>query len=193
MSSIRTLITQKLGFWMRHFQNGKRAVYAKVVPTPLFFRGVFVKMQLSNVLSAAMIVVALSACSGMSHKKEAPMAANPASLYDRLGGKGAITAVVDDFIGNVAGDERINGRFGNTDIPKLKQNLWDQVCAATGGPCTYSGKDMKTAHTAMRIQDAGFGVVEDLIKTLNKFKVGKKEQDELLGAMGGMKKDIVNQ
>lgn len=152
------------------------------------------KMQLSSMLSAAMIVVALSACSGMSHKEQAPVAAKPASLYDRLGGKGAITAVVDDFIGNVASDERINGRFSTTDIPKLKRNLVDQVCAATGGPCTYSGKDMKAAHTAMRIQDAEFGaMVEDLIKTLNKFKVGKKEQDELLGALGGMKKDIVNQ
>ena len=122
------------------------------------------------------------------------MATKQASLYDRLGGKGAITAVVDDFVGNVAGDERINGRFGNTDIPKLKRNLVDQVCAATGGPCTYTGKDMKTAHTGMRIQDAEFGaLVEDLIKSLNKFKVGKKEQGELLGALGGMKKDIVNQ
>ncbi len=122
------------------------------------------------------------------------MVAKQVSLFDRLGGKGAITAVVDDFVGNVAADERINGRFGNADIPKLKRNLVDQVCAATGGPCNYSGKDMKTAHTGMRIQDAEFGaLVEDLIKSLNKFKVGKKEQDELLGALGGMKKDIVNQ
>ena len=94
----------------------------------------------------------------------------------------------------MAGDERINGRFGNTDIPKLKGNLVDQVCAATGGPCIYAGKDMKIAHSNMRIQDAGFAaLVEDLIKSLNKFKVGKKEPDELLGALGGMKKDIVNQ
>ena len=152
------------------------------------------KMKSRGLLSAAMLAIALSGCSSMSHQETAPMAAKQASLYDRLGGKGAITAVVDDFVGNVAGDERVNGRFGNTDIPKLKRNLVDQVCAATGGPCTYTGKDMKAAHTGMRIQDAEFGaLVEDLIKSLNKFKVGKKEQDELLGALGGMKKDIVNQ
>ena len=152
------------------------------------------RMQTRSLLSAAMLVAVLGACSNMSHQEAAPMAAKQASLYDRLGGKGAITAVVDDFVGNVAGDERINARFANTDIPKLKRNLVDQVCAATGGPCTYSGKDMKTAHTGMRIQDTEFGaLVEDLIKSLNKFKVGKKEQDELLGALGGMKKDIVNQ
>jgi hemoglobin len=142
---------------------------------------------------AAILTLGLSACSSMSHK-ETPMAAKQASLYDRLGGKPAITAVVDDFIANVAGDDRINGRFGATDIPKLKSRLVDQVCNATGGPCTYTGKDMKTAHTGMRIQEAEFNaLVEDLIKSLNKFKVGKQEQSELLGALGSMKGDIVNQ
>jgi hemoglobin len=151
-------------------------------------------VKTQSLLSAVMLVFALSACSSMTHQEAAPMAVKQASLYDRLGGKGAITAVVDDFVGNVAGDERINGRFGNADIPKLKRNLVDQVCSATGGPCTYAGKDMKTAHTGMRIQEAEFtALVEDLIKSLNKFKVGKKEQDELLGALGSMKKDIVNQ
>ena len=144
-------------------------------------------------LFATLLTLGLGACSSMS-EKEAPMAAKPASLYDRLGGKPAITAVVDDFVGNVAADDRINGRFGKTDIPKLKSNLVDQVCNATGGPCAYTGKDMKTAHTGMRIQDAEFtALVEDLIKSLNKFKVGKQEQSELLGALGSMKKDIVNQ
>ena len=144
-------------------------------------------------LVAAIIMLGLGACSSMS-EKPAPMAAKPASLYDRLGGKPAITAVVDDFVANVAADDRINGRFGKTDIPKLKRNLVDQVCNATGGPCTYTGKDMKTAHTGMRIQEAEFNaLVEDLIKSLNKFKVGKQEQGELLSALGSMKGDIVNQ
>lgn len=152
------------------------------------------KSKINAVFSVAILAIALSACSGMSQKEAEPMAAKPASLYDRLGGKPAIVAVVDDFIGNVAADERINGRFGNANIPNLKARLVDQICAATGGPCTYTGKDMKSAHAGMRIQDAEFaGLVEDLVKSLNKFKVGKKEQDELLGALGSMKKDIVNQ
>src|SRR5580693_9042431 len=73
------------------------------------------------------------------------------SLYDRLGGKPAIQAVVHDFLGNVAADSAINKRFAKTDIPKLEGLLVDQVCAATGGPCTYGGKDMKTAHQGMHI------------------------------------------
>lgn len=115
-------------------------------------------------------------------------------LYDRLGGKPAITAVVDDFIGNVAGDPRINRRFANANIPRLKGMLVDQICQASGGPCTYTGASMKAAHAGMKITDAEFtALVEDLIKSLDKFKVGAQEKNDLLGALGGMKGDIVNQ
>lgn len=78
------------------------------------------------------------------------------SLYHRLGGKPAITAVIDEFVGNVANDARINGRFATTDIPKLKGHLVDQVCGATGGPCIYTGRDMKTTHAGMRITNADY-------------------------------------
>ena len=114
------------------------------------------------------------------------------TLYERLGGKYAITAVVDDFVGNVAADSRINQRFANTNIPHLKQMLVDQICAGTGGPCTYTGRDMKSAHAGMRISDAEFdALVGDLVKTLDKFKVPEKEKGELLGVLGPMKGDIV--
>ena len=122
-------------------------------------------------------------------KKEVPA---PKSLYDRLGGKDAITAVVKEFIGNVVADKRINKFFAKADAAKLQTMLVDQVCQATGGPCKYSGKDMKTAHAGMKIKEADFNaLVEDLVKALDKFKVPKKEKEELLGALGGMKGDIV--
>ena len=136
-------------------------------------------------LGGLALAIALSACSQMEMKKEA-------SLYDRLGGKPAIAAVVDDFIGNVAGDSRINGRFANANIPRLKQMLVDQICAASGGPCTYAGRDMVSAHRGMHITDGEFGaLVGDLVKSLDKFKVPEKEKGELLGALGGMKPQIV--
>ena len=114
------------------------------------------------------------------------------SLYDRLGAKPAISAVVNQFVSNVAGDTRINARFATTDIPRLKGNLVDQVCMATGGPCEYKGHDMKTTHAGMKISNADFGaLVEDLVKALDTFKVPAREKDELLGLLGPMKKDIV--
>ena len=116
------------------------------------------------------------------------------SLYERLGGKEAITAVVDDFVANVAADNRINGFFAKTNIPRLKANLVDQICQATGGPCTYTGRDMKTAHKGMGITDADFNaLVQDLQKSLNKFKVPDKEQGELLSILGSLKPQIVGQ
>ena len=123
-----------------------------------------------------------------------PATAQEASLYQRLGGYKAIVAVVDDFVGNVAADQRINGFFAKANIPRLKGNLVDQICQGTGGPCTYAGKDMKTAHKGMGIKDADFNaLVEDLVKTLNKFNVPAKEQGELLGILGPLKPQIVNQ
>ena len=116
------------------------------------------------------------------------------SLYDRLGGQPAIVAVVDDFVGNVAADNRINGFFARTDIPRLKRLLVEQICAGTGGPCTYTGRDMQTTHRGMKITDAQFNaLVEDLVKSLDKFKVPAQEKSELLAALGGMKRDIVGQ
>lgn len=119
------------------------------------------------------------------------------SLYVRLGGKKAITAVVDEFVNNVAADTRINKFFEKTVAdPKraqaLKDNLVAQICEASGGSCKYKGLDMVTAHKGMNISDADFGaLVEDLVKALDKFNVPEAEKNELLGALGGMKDQIV--
>lgn len=122
---------------------------------------------------------------------EAPAKGN-ASLYDRLGGKAAITAVVDEFIARVAADARIKHRFFNTDIPKLKRLLVEQVCMATGGPCKYTGLDMETSHAGMEVVDEEFtALVEDLAGALDKFKVPAKEKGELLGALGPLAPQIV--
>jgi hemoglobin len=124
-------------------------------------------------------------------------AAKEKSLYDRLGGKKAITAVVDEFVSRVAADTRINGFFAQAAgdqvrLKKFKSNLVDQICQASGGPCEYMGKDMKTAHMGMGISTADFNaLVEDLVGALDKFKVGQHEKDQLLGALGPMKTDIV--
>ena len=121
----------------------------------------------------------------------------PKSLYDRLGGKSAIVAVVDEFVANCAADARINKFFAATAADKnrlatFKNNLVDQVCEASGGPCKYQGKDMKSAHAGLGISNADFNaLVEDLTKALDKFKVGKTEQDQLLGVLGPMRSQIV--
>ena len=114
------------------------------------------------------------------------------SLYDRLGGLPAIKAVIDDYVARVAADDRVNKKFGKSDIPRVKLHLVEQVCAATGGPCTYTGLDMKKSHKNMKVTEGEFdALVEDLVATLDKFNVQKTEKDELLGILGPLKSQIV--
>ena len=114
------------------------------------------------------------------------------SLFERLGGKPAITAVVAEFVGNVGADNRINKFFAHTDLEHLKMELVDQICQASGGPCKYTGRSMKEVHKDMGVSAADFGaLVEDLVKALDKFKVPEKEKNDLLGILGPMQSDIV--
>jgi hemoglobin len=113
-------------------------------------------------------------------------------LYYRLGGYEAIFAVVDDFIKNVAADRRINGFFAHTDIPSFRRKLADFICVGTGGPCLYFGRNMVAAHAGMGVKSRHFNaLVQDLGKTLKKFKVPPREQAELAAILAPMKKDIV--
>jgi hemoglobin len=115
-----------------------------------------------------------------------------ASLYERLGGLEAITAVVDSFVARCAGDDRINRKFERSDIPRLKKMLVDQVCEATGGRCTYTGRDMRETHDGMGVTAGEFdALVDDLVATLDEFEVAKADQEELLSLLGPMREDIV--
>lgn len=144
-------------------------------------------MRMQRTASMMIISVVLTAGAGCAvHQPQGK------PLFDRLGGKGAITAVVETFVGNVGGDARINGYFASTDLAKLKVHLINQICEASGGPCKYSGRTMKQTHAGMGVTDAAFGaLVEDLVAALDHHKVGKTEKDELLGVLGPMKSDIV--
>lgn len=139
--------------------------------------------------AASMMIVSVVLMAGAGCAANQPQGK---PLYERLGGKGAITAVVETFVGNVGGDARINGYFASTDLAKLKVHLVNQICEASGGSCKYSGRTMKQTHAGMGVTDAAFGaLVEDLVAALDHHKIGKTEKDELLGVLGPMKSDIV--
>ena len=152
-------------------------------------------VSLFRILFFIVTLVVMSACGTQTPPPQAPSPQD--SLYNRLGGNDAIKMVVNDFIDTVGTDTRINNpkvaeRLGNIDINKLKALVTDQVCMATGGPCTYKGRDMKESHKGLGITEKEFDyVVDDLVKTLNKYKVPQKEQQELLALLGPMKPDIV--
>lgn len=120
------------------------------------------------------------------------------SLYTRLGGDAAITAVVDQMITNVLADPTIADNFAATGsdpyrFSLFRERLIDQICEATGGPYTYRGASMFDAHDGMNITDAEFNaLVGALVASLDQFQVPETEKNELLAILGPMQTDIVN-
>jgi len=119
------------------------------------------------------------------------------SLYQRLGGYDAISAVVNEFADRLFADKELAPFFGalSTDSQvKFKQFNTTLVCMATGGPCTYLGRSMDTAHQGMGVTDGDFeAVANHLAATLDKFKVPAAEKEELLGIIGGLRGAVVEQ
>jgi hemoglobin len=151
-----------------------------------FFR--FRSVVLGFVLLASLAPLAKPAAA-------APAASEGPSLYKRLGGYDAIAAVTDDFVGRLVSDARFTKFFtgaSNDSRARIRQHIVDQLCMATGGPCFYTGRSMKAAHAGLGITDEEWnGAVEDLVATLNKFRVPEKEQGELAAILATVKGEIV--
>jgi hemoglobin len=124
-------------------------------------------------------------------------AGDTTTLYDRLGGKPAVTAVASGLVDRILQDSRVNGWFVHAaaspeNAAAYKVKLADFVCQATGGPCQYKGMDMVTAHRGRKVTSAAFdAVVEDLVGVLDKLAVKPAEKTELLGLLGTLKTSIV--
>ncbi len=133
-----------------------------------------------------------AAAAELEAQAQAEAAALQRTLYGRLGGEAAIKAVVDEFVANVGADTRINQYFANANLDALKAHLVNQIGQASGGPQIYTGRDMKTTHAGMGIDEPAFNaLVEDLVKALDKFAVPEQEKGELLAVLGPMQSDIV--
>ena len=114
------------------------------------------------------------------------------SLYDRLGGIDVISALTESWVARVGGDDRANGKFVRTDIARLMKEVVDQLCEATGGPCTYTGRSMRETHAGMKVTAGEFEVVvQHLRAALDELNIAKPEQDELVELLMPMRGDIV--
>jgi hemoglobin len=121
-------------------------------------------------------------------------AAGP-TLYKRLGGYDAIAAVTDDFLGRLLAEPRFAKFFSGASSDskaRIRQHIVDQLCFATGGPCVYTGRTMKTAHAGLGITEEDWNAaVADLVASLDKFHVPAAEKGELAAILGSVKGDIV--
>ena len=119
------------------------------------------------------------------------------TLYKQLGGYDAISAVTQDFLDRLAKDPLLGKFFvgHNTEsLQRIRQHIVDFLCNATGGPCLYTGRDMKTAHTGLHITDAEWNAAaQDLVQTLDKFKVPEQQKTEVLNSITALKSQIVGQ
>ena len=146
------------------------------------------KQQLSILLTITGLLFSATVISGDKIDQNS-------SLYDRLGGYNAISAVVDDVVTQIASDEKL-GRFwahrGNDGIAREKQLIVDFVVENAGGPLYYRGREMKLSHKGMKIDNQDWNVlITALQNTLNKFKVPNREQREVLEFFESTKTDIV--
>lgn len=140
-------------------------------------------------------LLALLLAPSLARTAQTQAATQEKSLYERLGGYNAVAAVVDDFIGRLVSDKRFERFFvghSKDSQKRIRQHIVDQLCAATGGPCIYTGRTMRDSHEGLNIsEDDWKAAVDHLVATLDKFKVPKREKDELLGAVSKFKNDIV--
>ena len=114
------------------------------------------------------------------------------TLFDRLGGLPAISAVVDKTIDSAARDPRTSRSFKGIKLEGVKESVVTQLCETTGGPCKYEGASMRKAHQDLDITAAEFDAfAQQLIATLGAFNVPVREKNELLELLAPMKGDIV--
>lgn len=148
-----------------------------------------ISLALGLITTMAVAAAAQNATVNAAHTQ------TPKSLYERLGGYNAIAAVVDDFIGRLVADKQLAPFFQghSTDsLQRIRQHVVDQFCEAAGGPCIYTGRDMKISHKGLGITEPQWdAAAKHLVATLDKFKVPAKEKDELLAFVISLKKDIV--
>jgi hemoglobin len=147
-----------------------------------------------NIRKSLLVLCAAAALAWMAGASDSP---REGTLFERLGGKPAVQAVVDDLVARILADARVNRWFEHAaSSPEItaayKAKLTDFICQATGGPCKYAGKDMEMAHKGRGItEDAFNAVVQDLIATLDKFQVPAKEKTQVLGLLGPLKSAVV--
>ena len=117
------------------------------------------------------------------------------TLYERLGGYDAITAVANDLLPRLQADPQL-ARFwahrGEDGVKREKQLLIDFLCASAGGPTYYRGRDMVLTHRGMRISESDWNVfLGHAAATLAKFQVPEAEQRDVVAFVQSLKKEIV--
>jgi hemoglobin len=147
----------------------------------------------SRALAALLMLVFVSA--GQALAQTSPQ---DRTLYERLGGLPAISLVLSDFVDvfiqdpMILANPAVRERKTPESAPYIKYQVTSLVCEATGGPCEYSGLDLREAHDGLNVSEAEWErMVEIFSETLNRHGVPEQEQQDLFAILGPTKADIV--
>jgi hemoglobin len=134
---------------------------------------------------AALCLLVLVACAG----------GNPGNnLYQRLGGEQGVDRLVEELLDEVYADRRIAFLFEDSNRANLHSVIVEQICAESGGPCTYQGLDMRAAHSGLDIRHDEFDAfVENLIVAMERIGVPTPAQNRLLAIFAPMREKVVFQ
>lgn len=114
------------------------------------------------------------------------------TLFEKLGGHAAISAVVDNFYGRMMQDDTVNSFFANTDMEKQRRHQTAFISFALGGPNQYSGKSMEKAHEGMNLQPKHFqAVATHLADALRDFQVSEEDIDAVLAHLLTLKDAVL--
>ena len=131
-----------------------------------------------------LVLASLLCAASLAHAEE--------TLFVQLGGEPKLRATVDKLVEIMLVDERINFTFAETDLNKFKGLLYDQICELTGGPCKYTGRDMKTSHEKINSTNEQFNALaEDLYKAFDAVGVPYRLQNRVMALLAPMQPDIV--
>ena len=143
--------------------------------------------MLSNIFHKSLPVLTLalllSACSGTQHQE---------NLYTALGGEAGVAQIADNFIMEIANDERVIAYFEDSNVERFRQFFIEHLCMLTDGPCEYTGDSLIDTHVGMNVTEAAFNaIVEDLMAAMNKADIAISSQNRLLARMAELREQII--
>ena len=146
------------------------------------------KKTLATLASLAVAASSLFATGTALAQTSAPAG----QLYQSFGEKPGLVALMDDFMTRLLADPRTGPHFKPANQQRVKEQLVEQLCALSGGPCIYKGADMKSSHANLDIKKSDFhALVEVLQQSMDARGIAFREQNKMLALLAPMNRDII--
>ncbi len=138
---------------------------------------------LLKVCTAVLCTVLLGGCQGLREED---------NLYSALGGQEGIRVITENFIRQIASDDRVIDHFEDSSVQRFREKMHEHLCVVADGPCVYTGDTMIDTHTGMGITEGDFNaIVEDMMVALAEAGIPIGTQNRLLARLAEFYNEIV--